>query len=421
MPGSRPLRRPAPPRFFRAGLIFLAVLGPGVITANVDNDATGIAGYAIAGSTYGLGLLWVLPLSMVALAIIQDMAARLGLATGKGLADLIRERFGPRITVVTMLALLVANAATTVAEFAGIAAAAELFHIPRVVAVPIAAVAVWTLVLKGTYQLVERVLLVGSLAFLTYIVAGLLARPDWGEVGRAMVVPSFEFDVGFITVLIGLIGTTITPWMQFYLQASIVDKGRTADDATLTRIDVYFGSVVMTVVAMFIIVATAATLYANGQSIESASDAAQALEPLAGRFAGALFGIGLLNASFMAASVLPLSTSYAMCEAFGFERGVDRTFREAPVFLGLYTALIAGGAAVVLIPHMPLIKILFLPNIVGGILLPLVLIIMLKLANSREIMGDLANGPFGNAIGWAVSLAVIVLTVVYVAATIFTA
>lgn len=397
------------------------MLGPGVITANVDNDATGIAGYAIAGSTYGLGLLWVLPLSMVALAIIQDMAARLGLATGKGLADLIRERFGPRITVVTMLALLVANAATTVAEFAGIAAAAELFHIPRVVAVPIAAVAVWTLVLKGTYQLVERVLLVGSLAFLTYIVAGLLARPDWGEVGRSMVVPSFEFDVGFITVLIGLIGTTITPWMQFYLQASIVDKGRTADDATLTRIDVYFGSVVMTVVAMFIIVATATTLYANGQSIESASDAAQALEPLAGRFAGALFGIGLLNASFMAASVLPLSTSYAMCEAFGFERGVDRTFREAPVFLGLYTALIVGGAAVVLIPHMPLIKILFLPNVVGGILLPLVLIIMLKLANSREIMGDLANGPFGNAIGWAVSLAVIVLTVVYVAATIFTA
>lgn len=417
----RPLRRPAPPRFFQAGFIFLAVLGPGVITANVDNDATGIAGYAIAGSTYGLGLLWVLPLSMVALGVIQDMAARLGLATGKGLADLIRERFGPRVTVVTMLALFIANAATTVAEFAGIAAAAELFHIPRVVAVPIAAAAVWTLVLKGTYQLVERVLLIGSLAFLTYIIAGFLARPDWGEVGKSLVVPSFEFDVGFITVLIGLIGTTITPWMQFYLQASIVDKGRTADDATLTRIDVYFGSVVMTVVAVFIIVATASTLFVSGKSIESASDAAQALEPLAGQFAGALFGLGLLNASFMAASVLPLSTSYAMCEAFGFERGVDRTFREAPVFLGLYTALIAGGAAIVLIPHMPLIKILFLPNVVGGILLPLVLIIMLKLANSREIMGDLANGPVGNAIGWAVSIAVIVLTVVYVAATIFTA
>lgn len=416
MRGIRTLSRPPGlGSLLRGPLLILVIAGPGVIAASFGNDATGIAGYSIAGASYGLGLLWVLPLSMVALIVVQEMAARLGVATGKGLSELIREQFGPWLTVLAMSALLVANASTTVAEFAGIAGASELVDVPRWVAVPLSALAVWTLVFRGTYRLVERVLLAGAAVFVTYIVAGILAEPDWGEVGRSLVLPDFELDIGYVTVLVGLVGTTITPWMPFYLQASIVDKGVDREEFANSRLDVYFGSLCLIVVALFIVVAAASALFPAGEDIDSAEDAARALEPLAGRFAGILFGIGLFNASFMAAAILPLCTAYAVCEAFGFERGVDRSFREAPVFQGLYAGLIAVSALVVLLPGIPLITIIFLPNVIGGILLPFVLILMLRLANRREIMGGLRTGEIGNLIGWAVVAAVLALTMIYTA------
>jgi NRAMP (natural resistance-associated macrophage protein)-like metal ion transporter len=394
-------------------LFFIAILGPGIITSVVDNDATGIAGYSIAGARYGYSLLWALLLSALALAVIQEMAGRMGAVTGKGLADLIRERFGVRVTMLAMVTLLVANATTVVAEFAGIAAAGEILHIPRYVLVPVAALGVWFLVVWGSYRRVERILLVGASVFLVYVIAGFVVHPDWGQVLRSSVVPSFKFDSGYLAVFIGLIGTTITPWMQFYQQATVVDKGIEASEYPYEQLDIWVGALVLYIAAFFIVVVTGATLYASQTPIEGAADAAKALQPLAGRFAEYLFAIGLLNASLMAAAVLPLSTSYALSEAFGWERGVNRGFREAPVFLGFYTGLIVFGAVVVLLPGAPLFILLWLPNVVGGILLPVILVLMLKLVNDRRLMGSYANGPIRNAVASITALAVVVLTVIF--------
>lgn len=413
-PVEQPRQRTAGLLSFRKrALFFLAILGPGIITSVVDNDATGIAGYSIAGAQFGYGLLWALLLSALGLAVIQEMAGRMGAITGKGLADLIREQFGVRVTVVAMVALLVANATTVVAEFAGIAAAAEILHISRYIAVPVAALVVWFLVVWGSYRRVERILLAGSAIFLVYIIAGFVVHPDWHEVVRSSLVPSFHFSAGYLAVFIGLIGTTITPWMQFYQQATVVDKGIEATDYAYERLDIWVGALVLYISAFFIIVVTGATLYVHQIPVDSAADAAKALQPLAGRFAEYLFAIGLLNASLMAAAVLPLSTSYALSEAFGWERGVNRGFTEAPVFLGLYTGLIVFGALLALWPGAPLFILLWLPNVVGGILLPVILVLMLKLVNDRRLMGQWANGPLRNAVAWATAIAVMILTGIF--------
>jgi Mn2+/Fe2+ NRAMP family transporter len=392
---------------------FLAVMGPGIITGIVDDDATGIAGYAIAGARFGYSLLWVLLLTIVALAVVQEMAARMGAITGKGLAALIRERFGVRTTALAMVTLLVANVATTVAEFAGVAGASEIFGVSRYITVPIAAVLVFLVVVYGSYRRVEVVLLTVSLVFVSYIITGFMAKPDWGAVGGHFVVPSFHFTLPYLTILIGVIGTTIAPWMQFYLQSSVVDKGLGEREYRLERLDVYVGSFFTSFIAFFIIVTTAATLFVHGKPADSVTDVAQILRPLAGDFAARLFAIGLLNASLMAAVVLPLSTAYAVCEAFGWERSVNRPLREAPAFFGLFAALIGVGAAAVLIPGVPLLTLLFLPNVVGGILLPVILVLMLMLVNDRKIMGSWVNSPLQNVIARLTTGLLVALSVIY--------
>ena len=415
----QPQRRPFSfPAGWKRLLLFLAILGPGIITSSADNDATGIAGYALAGAQYGYALLWALLLSTVSLAIIQEMAGRMGAVTGKGLADLIREQFGVRITALAMLTLLVANVSTTVAEFAGIASAGEILGVSKYIAVPIAGLVVWFLVIWGSYRRVERIFLAGSALFIVYVISGILVHPNWGEVARSSVIPSFQFDAVYITVFIGMIGTTITPWMQFYQQAAVVDKGIDAEAYPYERWDIYFGAFVTNFVAFFIIVATGATLFVHHIQINGAADAAVALAPLAGRFASLLFALGLLNASLLAAAVLPLSTSYAVTEAFGWERGVSRGFRDAPIFLGLYTGLIVIGALTVLWPHAPLFILLWLPNVVGGMLLPVILVLMLLLVNNKRLMGTYTNGPVGNVIAVATTVVLIALTIIWLVVTI---
>jgi NRAMP (natural resistance-associated macrophage protein)-like metal ion transporter len=405
-------------RAIRLGLLtrislFLAVMGPGMITGTVDNDPTGIAGYSIAGSRFGYSLLWAIILSGVALAIVGEMAARLGVVTGKGLGEAIRERFGVRITSLGMLILLVANVVTTIAEFAGVAAASEIFGVSRYIAVPIAVALVLAVVIFGSYRRVEKVLLAGSLVFVCYIITAFLARPDWGAVASHSVVPTFHFTLPYLTVLIGVIGTTITPWQQFYLQSTVVDKGLGEREYKLESADVYMGALASNLIAFFIVVTTAATLFAHGEPSQTVTDVAQALRPLAGDFAANLFAIGLLNASLLAAAVLPLTTAYAVCGAFGWERSINRPVREAPVFFGLVAALVIIGAAAVLVPGMPLLILMLVPNVVGGILLPVILVLMLKLLNDRRIMGRWISSPRQNVAGWATTIVLIVLAGVY--------
>jgi NRAMP (natural resistance-associated macrophage protein)-like metal ion transporter len=392
---------------------FLAIMGPGIITGVVDDDPTGIAGYAIAGARFGYALLWVLIFTTIALAVVQEMSARMGAVTGKGLADLIRERFGVRITVLAMVTLLVANAITTVAEFAGVAAASEIFGVSRYITVPIAAALVFLVVVVGSYRRVEMVLLTFSLVFVSYIITGFMAKPDWGAVGSHLVVPSFHLTLPYLTVTIGLIGTTIAPWMQFYLQSAVVDKGLSPREYQWERLDVYVGSLFTNLIAFFIIVTTAATLFVHGKPSDTVIDVAQTLRPLAGDFAARLFAIALLNAALMAAVVLPLGTAYAVCEAFGWEHSVNRPVREAPAFFGLFAGLIALGAAAVLIPGVPLLTLLFVPNVVGGILLPVILVLMIKLVNDRGIMGQWVNSRWQNVIACATTGVLIALSVTY--------
>jgi Mn2+/Fe2+ NRAMP family transporter len=400
---------------WRARLVlFLAVVGPGFITANVDNDAGGIYTYSLAGAQFGYSLLWTMIPITIALVVVQEMVARMGAVTGKGLSDLIREEFGFRVTFWLMLALVVTNFGNVVANFAGVASSLEIFGISRYIVVPLAAAAVWVLVVKGTYESVEKIFLAASLFYVAYIVAGLLAHPDWKAAAIATVSRPTGIGInnyGYLFMVIGLVGTTIAPWMQFYLQASIVEKGVTVKQYRTSRWDVVLGCLFTDIVAWFIIVACAATLYATGKTdIQSAADAAQALKPLAGEYASLLFAAGLFNASLFAASILPISTSYAVCEGLGFESGLDKKFHEAPVFYWLYTALIVAGAGVLLIPRFPLIHVMVLSQVVNGVVLPFVLIFMLLLTNDRELMGEHINSRAFNIVAWATVVTMIGLT-----------
>lgn len=416
-PPSPPRRRPRLPGVLRKRrtqlILFLGILGPGLITSNADNDAGGIFTYAQAGAKYGYNLIWLLLLTTIALAVVQEFNARLGVVSGKGLADLIRERFGVRITVLAMFLLLVANVATTVAEFAGIALAGEAFNISRYITVPLAALLVWFVVLRGSYAVVEKVFLGLSVIYFTYVISGLLVHPDWAQVLHQSIHPQTNIlDTSYLLLAVALVGTTITPWMQFYLQASVVDKGLRTSELQYERADVFIGSLVTDVIAFFIIVATAATLHVSGHTnIADAKDAAQALAPLAGDFAKVLFVAGLVGASLLAASVLPLSTAYAITEAFGWERGVGHSIRDAPAFFIIFTGLIVIGAAAVLIPGLPLATVTILSQDVDGLILPAILVYMLILINDKRVMGRYANGRFANIFGGATIVGVIILTV----------
>lgn len=396
-------------------VLLLSILGPGLITASADNDAPGIATYSMAGSRYGYSFLWLILWVTVGEVVIQEIAARMGSATGKGLTDLIREEFGLRLTVLVMLGLVVANLGTTVAQFAGMAAAAELFGISRYIVLPIATIGIYALVTSGSYRFVEKVLLTLSLYAVAYIVSAVLTRPPWGEVVRHALVPSFTFEPTYILAVLATIGTTITPWGAVYMQASVADRGMTMADIKHTRVDVIFGATLGNVVSAFVIICTAATLFARGIVVETAEQAAMALAPIAGRWAEVLFGGGLMGASILAASVLPLATTYAVCEIFGWERGLDHKPKEAPVFYGLFTGLIVIGMLVVLIPGLPLFPLMWLSQISNALLLPLVLILMLRLVNNKELMGAHTNKRWLNVVAMAfvvlVSLATVALFV----------
>jgi NRAMP (natural resistance-associated macrophage protein)-like metal ion transporter len=398
-------------RSWRRSLPLLAALGPGIIAASAGNDAGGIATYSAGGASYGYAILWMILVMTFSLVVVQEMAARMGMVTGKGFAALIRERFGIRPTLFAMVCLLASNAATSVAEFAGIAAALELFGISKYISVPVAAVGVWFLVVRGSYRRVEKLLLALSAVFLAYVVAAFMAKPDWGAVLKATVIPTFIPTTGFVLIVIATIGTTIAPWMQFFVQSNIVDKGAGVKDMFFQRVDVISGAVAANIVAWFIIVTTATVLHPRGILADSAQNAARALAPVAGPYASALFAIGLFGASLLAACVLPLTASYAVCEAFGFERGIDRSWAEAPVFNGIYTFVIVFGAAFVLIPQAPLIVIMVLSQAVNGVLLPFLLIFMMIIVNDRRIMGRYVNGRVYNVLGWTTVVVVIGLTV----------
>jgi Mn2+/Fe2+ NRAMP family transporter len=400
-------------------IMLLAVVGPGIITANVDNDAGGITTYSVAGAHYGYSLLWVMPLVAVALIVVQEMSARLGVVTGKGLADLIRESLGVRAAAIILGILMAANLANTVSEFAGVAASMEIFGVSKYVSVPLAAVGVWLLIVKGSYKPVERVFLVASALYLTYVASGVLARPAWSEVVQATLRPSFRIEAGYITILITIIGTTIAPWMQFYQQSAIADKGLRTSDYAYERLDVVIGAIFAIFVAAFITVACAATLFANGLDIGTARDAALALRPLAGPYASTLFALGLLNASVFSAAILPLSTAYVVCEAFGWEAGISHDLKEAPVFFGIYTALIVLGAGIILLPIRSLVQAMMASQTLNGVLLPIILVVMLQLINDRRLMGRFINGRLFNLLAWVMVVALIVLTVILLITTLF--
>jgi NRAMP (natural resistance-associated macrophage protein)-like metal ion transporter len=380
----------------------LGFLGPGLIAASAGVDAGGIATYSTLGAQYGYGMLWVIPVITLSLAVVQEMCARMGAATGKGLADLIRERFGVRGAAFAMLTLLVANSLTTISEFAGIAAAGQLFGVSKYITVPIAAVAIWLLVTRGSYSRVEKVFLAMTFAFLAYPLAAILAHPNWGQVVAQTVHPTVGLTSTYLFLLVGTVGTTITPYMQLYIQSSVAEKGVTMERYGPERAETYLGTAFSNLVVIFIIIACGATIFVasggKGVVINTADQAAQALAPLAGRYASMLFGIGLLGASLLAAAVLPLSTAYPISESFGFERGVSYSFREAPVFQGLFTGMVALGALVALIPGLPLIQLLIIVQVINGMLLPILLVYILKLVNDRRLMGRYTNGPVKNAI-----------------------
>jgi Mn2+/Fe2+ NRAMP family transporter len=392
--------------------IFLAILGPGIITANVDNDAGGITTYSIAGGTYGYTLLWtIIPMTLV-LIMIQEICIRMGVVTGKGLADLIRERTGVRWAAFIMGWLMLADLGNTTSEFAGLAASMELFGVSKYISVPLGALFVWWLVTKKSFRSVERVFLGACVLYLSYVISGYLAHPPWGVVMRELVVPNFSFNSNYVAILIGVIGTTIAPWQQFYIQSAVVEKGITIKDFAYSRMDNIIGCFMCNFVALSIIVACAATIHVHGIKIDSAQEAALALGPLAGKWAQWLFALGLFNASLFSATILPLATSYYVCEAFGFEAGLDHSWEEAPVFYWLYTLLIIIGAGVILIPHIPLIFVMFWSQVANGILLPFVLIFMLILINNKDLMGDYVNTRTFNIISWVIVMVLIALNLV---------
>ena len=409
-------------RMPRTGIFaFLAVLGPGIITASADNDAGGITTYAIAGAQYGYALLWILFLTTFSLGITQEMGARMGIVTGKGLASLIREKFGIRWTAFAMMALLIANFGSTAADIAGIGAALEIFGVSRYISVPLAAIGLYLLVTRGNFRWVERIFLFSAALYIAYIVSGALAHPDWGAAFKNTVVPSFQLRQDYIITFIATIGTTITPWGQFFIQSYCVDKRLGPDHLRLERVDVYFGSFVTNFIAFFIVVATAATLFVHHQNIADAKDAAQALGPLAGRFAATLFALGLFNAALLGSTVLPLSTAYATSEAFGWEMGLDRGFKQAPIFYSIYTAVIVITSLFVLIPGMPLVGVMFISQMINGILLPIILIFALLIINDRSIMGRFTNGRIFNTVASITVIALVLVSLLLVPVTLLQA
>src|SRR5215218_4777288 len=415
--GAHGVRRTVARR--RGLLTYIAILGPGMITANAGNDAGGIATFASVGADFGYSLLWILIPITISLGIVQEMCARMGAVTGKGLADLIRERFGVRWTALIMLALLVANAGVTVSEFVGIAAASELFGASHYVSVPLAAMLVWFLIVKSSYKKVERAFLLMSLVFLGYIVSAFLSRPDWSAVAVGLVRPEFKLEHAFLFTFVAVIGTTISPYMQVYVQSSVVEKGVTADDYGKTKIDVWVGTIFAILIVFFIVVSTAATLHKAGIQISTAADAANALRPLAGRYAQTLFGLGLFGASMLAAGVLPLATAYSISEALGFEKGVSRSFREAPIFLGTFTSLVSGSRTISIVRNRPLVRVILVTQVINGLLLPIVLFAVLRLVNNRELMGSYVNGPIYNIAAWATAIVVTVLSLLFIFITLF--
>ncbi|MGC1615040.1 MAG: Nramp family divalent metal transporter [Candidatus Acidiferrum sp.] len=402
--------------------LLLAVIGPGLITSNVDNDAGGIATYSQAGAQYGYALLWSLIPMTIALYVTEEMCARMGVMTGKGLSDLIREEFGFRPTFFVMVTGFFVDLANVVAEFAGVAASMEMFHVSRYIAVPIAAILVWILVMRGTYRQVEVIFLIACGFYVTYIISAILAKPNWLEAAQHVVIPNLHFNAGYLLTLTALVGTTIAPWQFFYLQAGFVEKKVGPRQYPQARADVLVGSITCMVIVFFIIVATAATLYASGQrNITDAVEAAKALIPLAGKWAGFTFAFGLLNASLFAATILPLSTAHVICEGLGFEAGIDHKFNDAKIFYGLYTVLIAVGAGIILIPHVPLWKIFIFSQVGNGVWLPIVIIFILLLVNRRDLMGEHVNTLTFNIVAWVTAIAMIILTLVLVYASLFQA
>jgi len=396
----------------------LAIIGPGIITANVDNDAGGIATYSIAGAKFGNSLLWTLiPITLI-LIIVQEMVARMAVVTGKGLADLIREKYGVKAIFYLIIFLLIADSSNTVAEFAGLAAAMELLGVSKYITVPIGAFGIWFMVVKGNYRSVEKIFMFACLIYLTYIFSGFMAKPDWPQVMDSLVTPHISFQPSYLMMLIGIIGATVAPWMQFYMQASYVEKGIEYKNYHIVKWDVIIGCIITNVVAFFIIVACSTTLFKNGIAINSASEAALALKPLAGKYASILFAIGLANASLFAASILPLTTAYYICEGMGWNAGVNKSFKEAPQFFGLYTAIIVFGAVFVLIPNLPLLFIMYLSQVINGLVLPFVLIFIIKIINDKEIMGEHVNSTFANIVSYATIILLIAITLTMVASTI---
>ncbi len=404
---------------FKNLMFFLGVIGPGLITVNAGNDAGGIATYAAVGASYGYKMLWGLLLITFSLGVIQEMNARMAVVTGKGLSDLIRERFGVKLTFFAITVLLVANFGVILGDFAGVAASMELFGISKFISVPFVAIAIWFLVTKGSYNKVEKIFLLFTFVFFGYIIASFLAKPDWGNVFKQMAIPTLEMDTGFLLAFIGMIGTTITPYMQFYLQSSIVDKHLTLDEYKYEKLDVYLGAFWGNAVSFFIIVCTAATLYKAGVSITSAQDAASALRPFAGQYAFVLFGVGLFGASVLAASIIPLSTAYAICEAFGWESGINNKISEAPAFFGIYLALILLGSLLVLIPGISLIQLILVTQQIAGILVPVILVFMIFIVNDQAIMGEYKNTPLQNWISWITVVFIIFLSLVMLISPLF--
>lgn len=390
----------------------LAAMGPGMVAALAGADAGGVATYSSAGALFGYGQLWTVPVMCLLLIVAQETAARMGCVTGKGFASLIREQFGVRMSTLAMLALLISNTTVTLSEFAGIASGFALFGIPAYVSVPIAAVAIWALTMSGSYHRIEKILLLISCAFVTYVVAGVMVGPDWGDALNATLIPRFSTDPQYFSVLVANIGTTIAPWMIFLAQSNVVEKNARAEDLPYQRIDTVTGSVVASAISWFIILTTGAVLFPAGIAVNGAEDAASALAPLVGPYAEALFGAGLVGASFLAACVLPGITSSAICEAFGWERGADRSWQEAPVYRGIITAIIYLSAVIVIVPNVNLFGIMMLAQVINGVLLPVLLVFMVLIAGDRHVMGRFANGRIWNGLTWFTIIAVVILTIV---------
>lgn len=396
-------------------IVLLGIVGPGLITANIDNDAGGIATYSLAGAQTGYRLLWVLIPITFALIMVQEMSARMGVVSGKGLADLIREKFGLKITFYTLVFLIFADLGNTMAEFAGIASAGEIFGVSKYISIPISSILVWLLVAKGSYKSVERIFLVGCLVYISYIVSGYIISPEWVEIGKNIINPNFQsITSSDLPIIVGLLGTSITPWMQFYVQSAVVEKGISTKHLWHTKVDVVVGCLSMLTVTIFIIICCAATLHLSQVSISDAKDAALALKPLAGEYSSMLFGVGLFNASFFAAVLLPLATSYYVCEGMGWESGVDKDFKEAPHFFTIFTSLILISAALILIPGINLFNILIWSQVANGILIPIVLIYILKLCNDPEVMGEYTNSKVFNIISYGIVFFMVVVNIAMV-------